>query len=66
MSSYVEKTSLSSEIGQYIDSVSGKAKIVSAVSGTYQTISGMSEYATVKTTASIEQSISDVEASITL
>ena len=41
---YVQKTSLSTEIESYIDNNS--AKIVSAVSGTYQTKDGMSEYVT--------------------
>ena len=44
MSDYVEKTSLNTSIGQYIDTTTGSAKITSAVSGTYQTINGMSEY----------------------
>lgn len=66
MSNYVTTSSLNTSIGQYIDSTTGKAKVVSAVSGTYQTISGMSEYAKTSAITTIEQSVSDVEAAITL
>lgn len=66
MSGYVTETSLNTSIGQYIDSATGKAKVVSAVSGTYQTISGMSDYAKTTAVSTIEQSVSDVEAAITL
>jgi len=66
LSSYVKTTNLNSSIGTYIDSATGKAKVVSAASGTYQTISGMSDYAKTSALTTIEQSVSDVEASITL
>ena len=54
VSGYVEKTELSAEIGAYIDTESGKAKVVSAVSGTYQKKSDMSGYVT---TANLNTSI---------
>lgn len=66
MTDYVKTTELNTTVAQYIDSKAGTAKIVSACSGTYQTISGMSDYAKVSAVTSIEQSVSDVEASITL
>ncbi len=66
LSSYVKTTNLNSSIGAYIDSATGKAKVVSTASGTYQTITGMSEYAKVSVVTTIEQSISEVEAAITL
>ena len=66
MAGYVTTTTLTSSIEQYIDSAAGKAKIVSACSGTYQTKSDMGNYAKVSALTSIEQSVSDVEASITL
>ena len=66
LSSYVKTTNLNSSIGTYIDSATGKAKVVSAASGTYQTISGMSDYAKTSALTTIEQSVSDVEAAITL
>lgn len=66
MAGYVTTTELNTTVAQYIDSKAGTAKIVSACSGTYQTISGMSDYAKVSAVTSIEQSVSDVEASITL
>lgn len=66
MAGYVTTTTLTSSIEQYIDTTTGKAKIVSACSGTYQTKSDMGDYAKVSALTSIEQSVSDVEASITL
>lgn len=66
LSGYVKTTNLNTSIGQYIDSTTGKAKVVSAVSGTYQTIAGMSDYAKTTAVSTIEQSVSDVEAAITL
>ncbi len=66
MSDYVKSTELNTTVAQYIDSTAGKAKIVSACSGTYQTKSDMGDYAKVSALTSIEQSVSDVEASITL
>ena len=66
MSEYVKTTDLNTTVAQYIDSAAGKAKIVSACSGTYQTKSDMGDYAKVSALTSIEQSVSDVEASITL
>lgn len=44
MSGYVEKTSLNTSIGQYLDSTAGTAKIVAAASGTYQKKSDMTAY----------------------
>lgn len=66
MSGYVQTSALNTSIGQYIDSAAGTAKIVSAASGTYQTKAGMSEYAKVSAVTSVEQSVSNVEAAITL
>ena len=66
MSNYVKTTQLTSSIESYIDTTSGKAKLVSAVSGTYQTKADMSNYATASALSTVEQSVSDVEASITL
>lgn len=66
MTDYVKSTELNTTVAQYIDSAAGKAKIVSACSGTYQTKSDMGDYAKVSALTSIEQSVSDVEASITL
>lgn len=66
MTDYVKTTELNTTVAQYIDSKAGTAKIVSACSGTYQTKAGMSDYAKVSAVTSIEQSVSDVEASITL
>lgn len=66
MTDYVKTTELNTTVAQYIDSKAGTAKIVSACSGTYQTKSDMGDYAKVSAVTSIEQSVSDVEASITL
>lgn len=66
MTGYVTSTNLNTSIEQYIDSTTGKAKVVSAVSGTYQTISGMTNYAKVSAVTTVEQSVSNVEAAITL
>lgn len=66
MSGYVTTTTLNTSIAQYIDSSTGKAKIVSACSGTYAKTSDLSGYAKVSAVTSIEQSVSDVEAAITL
>lgn len=75
LGNYVLKNQLSTEIGSYIDTQAGTAKIVSAVSGEYQTKSGMSDYQTksgmsdyakVSAVSTIEQSVSNVEAAITL
>lgn len=66
LGNYVAKSDLSAGIESYIDTTTGKAKLVSAVSGTYQTISGMSVYAKTSAVTEIEQSVSDVEAAITM
>ncbi|MBP3695173.1 MAG: hypothetical protein J6J31_12165, partial [Thermoguttaceae bacterium] len=66
VSGYLKKTELNTGIESYIDTSTGKAKLVSAVSGTYQTISGMSVYAKTSAVTAIEQSVSGVEAAITL
>ena len=54
---YEKKAELSTDISTYIDSAAGTAKIVSACSATYATIS---------TTTQITQSVSDVKSEISL
>ena len=49
MDSYVQKTELSAEIGAYIDTAAGTAKIVNNLSGTYQKKSDMGSYVTTTT-----------------
>ena len=49
VSGFVEKTELSAEIGSYIDTAAGTAKVVSAASGTYQKKSDMGNYVTTNT-----------------
>jgi hypothetical protein len=66
MGSYVTTTTLNTSVAQYIDSTAGKAKIISACSGTYVTGSNLAGYAKTSALTSIEQSVSDVEAAITL
>ena len=66
MGSYVTTTTLNTSVAQYIDSAAGKAKIISACSGTYVTGSDLAGYAKASALTSIEQSVSDVEAAITL
>lgn len=66
MGNYVTTTTLNTSIGQYIDTSTGKAKIISACSGTYITDSDLSDYAKTTAVTAIEQSVSDVEAAITL
>lgn len=66
MSGYVTTTNLNTSIGQYIDSTAGTAKIVSACSGEFLTESDLSGYAKTSALTSIEQSVSNVEAAITL
>lgn len=66
MGNYVTTTTLNTYIGQYIDTSTGKAKIISACSGTYITDSDLSDYAKTTAVTAIEQSVSDVEAAITL
>ena len=66
MGSYVTTTTLNTSVAQYIDSSAGKAKIISACSGTYVTGSDLAGYAKASALTSIEQSVSDVEAAITL
>lgn len=66
MGSYVTTTTLNTSVAQYIDSATGKAKIISACSGTYVTGSDLAGYAKASALTSIEQSVSDVEAAITL
>jgi len=66
MGSYVTTTTLNTSVAQYIDSTAGKAKIVSACSGTYVTGSDLAGYAKTSAVTAVEQSVSDVEAAITL
>ena len=66
MGSYVTTTTLNTSVAQYIDSSAGKAKIISACSGTYVTGSDLAGYAKASALTSIEQSVSNVEAAITL
>ena len=66
MSGYVTTTNLNTSIAQYIDSTTGKAKIVSACSGEFLTESDLSGYAKTSALTSIEQSVSNVEAAITM
>ena len=65
-SRYTKQTELYSGIEQYVDTAAGTAKIISACSGTYQTKSGMSDYAkTTDVNAAIITAISEESASIT-
>lgn len=66
MGSYVTTTTLNTSVAQYIDSTAGKAKIVSACSGTYVTGSDLAGYAKTSALTAVEQSVSNVEAAITL
>lgn len=66
MSNYVTTTTLNTSIAQYIDTSTGKAKIISACSGEFVTESDLSGYAKTSALTTIEQSISDVEAEISL
>ena len=66
MGSYVTTTTLNTSVAQYIDSSAGKAKIVSACSGTYVTGSDLAGYAKTSALTAVEQSVSNVEAAITL
>ncbi|MGN1410286.1 MAG: hypothetical protein ACI4XJ_08925 [Eubacteriales bacterium] len=66
MGDYVTTTTLNTSIAQYIDSFTGTAKIVSACSGTYAKQSDLSGYAKVSAVTSVEQSVSNVEAKISL
>ena len=66
MGSYVTTTTLNTSIAQYIDSTAGKAKIISACSGTYVTGSDLAGYAKTSALTAVEQSVSNVEAAITL
>lgn len=66
MGSYVTTTTLNTSVAQYIDSSAGKAKIISACSGTYVTGSDLAGYAKTSAVTAVEQSVSDVEAAITL
>ena len=66
MGSYVTTTTLNTSVAQYIDSSAGKAKIISACSGTYVTGSDLAGYAKTSALTAVEQSVSDVEAAITL
>ena len=45
----MQKTELSAEIGAYIDTAAGTAKIVNNLSGTYQKKSDMGSYVTTTT-----------------
>ena len=58
MSGYVTTTSLNTSIGQYIDSTTGTAKVVSACSGTYAQKTDV--------TTEISQAVSPVESAISL
>ena len=66
MGNYVTTTTLNTSIAQYIDTTAGKAKIVSACSGEFVTESDLSGYAKTSALTSIEQSVDDVEAKISL
>lgn len=66
MGSYVTTTTLNTSVAQYIDSSAGKAKIISACSGTYVTGSDLNGYAKTSALTAVEQSVSNVEAAITL
>ena len=66
MGSYVTTTTLNTSVAQYIDSAAGRAKIISACSGTYVTGSDLAGYAKTSALAAVEQSVSNVEAAITL
>ena len=66
MGSYVTTTTLNTSVAQYIDSTAGKAKIISACSGTYVTGSDLAGYAKTSAVTAVEQSVSNVEAAITL
>ena len=66
MGNYVTTNTLNTSIGQYIDTTAGKAKIVSACSGEFVTESDLSGYAKTSALTSIEQSVSNVEAKISL
>ena len=66
MGSYVTTTTLNTSVAQYIDSSAGKAKIISACSGTYVTGSDLAGYAKTSALTAVEQSVSNVEAAITL
>lgn len=66
MGDYVTTTTLNTSIAQYIDSSTGTAKIVSVCSGTYAKQSDLSGYAKVSAVTSVEQSVSNVEAKISL
>lgn len=66
MGSYVTTTTLNTSVAQYIDSAAGKAKIISACSGTYVTGNDLAGYAKTSALAAVEQSVSNVEAAITL
>ena len=66
MGSYVTTTTLNTSVAQYIDSAAGRAKIISACSGTYVTGSDLAGYAKTSALTAVEQSVSNVEAAITL
>ena len=66
MGSYVTTTTLNTSVAQYIDSSAGKAKIISACSGTYVTGNDLAGYAKTSALTAVEQSVSNVEAAITL
>ena len=66
MGSYVTTTTLNTSVAQYIDSTAGRAKIISACSGTYVTGNDLAGYAKTSALAAVEQSVSNVEAAITL
>lgn len=63
---YVETADLSTSIGSYIDTEAGTAKVVTAASGTYQTITGMSDYTTTTATAAIATEVDETKAQVSL
>ena len=64
---YEKKAELSTDIGTYIDSAAGTAKIVSACSATYLSkTSAADQYETITAAAQIAQSVSDVKSEISL
>lgn len=63
-SRYTQRSELNAGIESYINTATGKAKIVSACSGTYVTNSDLSGYAKTSALTSIEQSISSTDAKI--
>lgn len=64
---YEKKAELTTDIGAYIDSATGTAKIVSACSATYLSkASAADQYATITSATQIAQSVSEVQSDISL